>query len=84
MAIDARSPVGTIIHSDQGTQDDLRHFMATQMLASGVPIAIVAQRLKNARISTTLSVYTHAIPAGTAPPQKISHDSSTPRTTEPE
>lgn len=43
---------------------DLRHFMATQMLAAGVPIATVAQRLNHARASTTLNVYAHAIPGG--------------------
>lgn len=43
---------------------DLRHFMATEMLAAGVPIATVAQRLSHARASTTLNVYTHAVPGG--------------------
>ena len=43
---------------------DLRHFMATQMLAAGVPIAIVSQRLSHARASTTLNVYAHAVPGG--------------------
>lgn len=43
---------------------DLRHFMATQMLAAGIPIATVAQRLNHARASTTLNVYAHAIPGG--------------------
>lgn len=43
---------------------DLRHFMATQMLAAGVPIAVVAQSLSHARASTTLNVYAHAIPGG--------------------
>lgn len=46
---------------------DLRHFMATQMLAAGVPLATVAQRLNHARISTTVNVYTHAIRAGDRP-----------------
>jgi integrase len=41
---------------------DLRHFMATQMLAAGVPIATVSQRLSHARTSTTLNVYAHAVP----------------------
>jgi integrase len=35
---------------------DLRHFMATEMLAAGVPIATVSQRLSHARASTTLNV----------------------------
>lgn len=43
---------------------DLRHFMATQMLAGGVPIATVSQRLNHARASTTLNVYAHAVPGG--------------------
>ena len=43
---------------------DLRHFMATEMLASGVPIATVSQRLSHARASTTLNVYAHSIPGG--------------------
>jgi integrase len=43
---------------------DLRHFMATQMLAAGVPIVTVAQRLNHARASTTLNVYAHAVPGG--------------------
>jgi integrase len=43
---------------------DLRHFMAAQMLAAGVPIATVSQRLSHARASTTLNVYAHAIPGG--------------------
>ena len=43
---------------------DLRHFMATQMLTAGVPIATVAHRLSHARASTTLNVYAHAVPGG--------------------
>jgi integrase len=43
---------------------DLRHFMATQMLAAGVPIATVSQRLSHARVSTTLNVYAHSVPGG--------------------
>jgi len=43
---------------------DLRHFMATEMLDGGVPIAVVSNRLAHARASTTLNVYAHAIPGG--------------------
>jgi integrase len=43
---------------------DLRHFMATEMLAAGVPIVVVAQRPSHARASTTLNVYAHALPGG--------------------
>src|SRR5215468_8488910 len=43
---------------------DLRHFMATQMLAAGVPIVTVSQRLSHARASTTLNVYAHSVPGG--------------------
>jgi len=41
---------------------DLRHFMATEMLARGVPVPTVSQRLGHARASTTLNVYAHRIP----------------------
>lgn len=41
---------------------DLRHFMATQMLAANVPISVVSERLAHARTSTPLNVYAHAIP----------------------
>jgi integrase len=44
--------------------DDLRHYMATQMLDAGVPVPIVAARLCHARASTTLNVYAHAVPGG--------------------
>jgi integrase len=43
---------------------DLRHFMATEMLAAGVPIVTVSQRLSHARVSTTLNVYAHSVPGG--------------------
>jgi integrase len=32
------------------------------MLAAGVPVATVSQRLSHARASTTLNVYAHAVP----------------------
>jgi len=32
---------------------DLRHFMATEMLEAGVPIATVSRRLDHRRVSTT-------------------------------
>jgi integrase len=41
---------------------DLRHFMATQMLAHGVAVVTVSQRLGHARASTTLNVYGHCVP----------------------
>jgi integrase len=41
---------------------DLRHFMATEMLANGIPVPTVSQRLGHARASTTLNVYGHRIP----------------------
>jgi len=39
---------------------DFRHFTATQMLASGVPVKTVAGRLGHANAATTLNVYAHA------------------------
>jgi integrase len=43
---------------------DLRHFMATQMLLTGVPLPVVSRRLDHRRISTTLDFYAHDTPAG--------------------
>lgn len=40
---------------------DLRHFMATELLAAGLPITTVAGRLGHARPATTLNVYGHFI-----------------------
>ena len=45
---------------------DLRHFMATEMLEAGVPIATVSRRLDHRRVSTTLDKYAHAVPGGDA------------------
>lgn len=45
---------------------DLRHFMATQMLGSGIAVPVVSARLAHARASTTLNVYAHAIPGADA------------------
>ena len=41
---------------------DLRHFMATTMLAAGVPVPVVSERLCHARASTTVNIYAHAMP----------------------
>ncbi len=43
---------------------DLRHFMATEMLELGVPVATVSGRLDHRRTSTTLNYYAHATPRG--------------------
>lgn len=40
----------------------LRHFMASQMLAAGVDVRTVANRLGHANPTTTLRVYAHLIP----------------------
>lgn len=42
---------------------DLRHFVATQLLADGVPVKAVADRLGHADVATTLRVYAHALEA---------------------
>jgi integrase len=56
--------LGHLRHSGVGRfrLHDLRHFMATQMLADGVAVVTVSQRLGHARASTTLNVYGHCIP----------------------
>lgn len=41
---------------------DLRHFMASTLLASGVPIHAVSRRLGHEKISTTVDVYGHLTP----------------------
>jgi integrase len=43
---------------------DLRHFMATTMLAAGVPVPVVSERLCHARTSTTVNIHAHAMPGG--------------------
>lgn len=45
---------------------DRRHFMATQMLNRKIPIVVVSRRLDHARVSTTLDIYTHAMPGSDA------------------
>jgi len=45
---------------------DFRHFTATQMLASGVPVKTVAGRLGHANAATTLNVYAHALESSDA------------------
>ena len=42
---------------------DLRHFVATQMLAAGVALPVVSARLGHARASTTLNIYAASMPA---------------------
>jgi len=39
-----------------------RHTSATLLLAAGVPIQVVAQRLGHSQVSMTLDVYAHALP----------------------
>ena len=40
---------------------DLRHFVATELLAAGIPVTTVAGRLGHARAATTLNVYGHFV-----------------------
>jgi len=39
----------------------LRHTMASQMLASGVPVPVVSQRLGHSSVRTILDIYSHAL-----------------------
>lgn len=41
---------------------DLRHYVATQMLAAGVPVVQVASRLGHSQPTTTVNHYAHALP----------------------
>jgi len=51
----AKIPAGFRFH-------DLRHSCASLLLASGVPVAVVAEMLGHSSVAMTLSVYAHAIP----------------------
>jgi integrase len=42
---------------------DLRHCNASWLLASGVPVKVVSTRLGHAKVSMTLDVYAHLLPA---------------------
>lgn len=42
---------------------DLRHYVATRLLAAGVPLRTVSGRLGHVNPSTTLGVYAHFVPA---------------------
>jgi len=42
---------------------DLRHHVATQMLTAGDPVSVVSKRLGHSSPVTTLSVYSHHVPA---------------------
>lgn len=55
MARDAGLPKGTHFHT-------LRHTHATWLLASGVDVKTVSERLGHASPSTTLSIYAHVLP----------------------
>jgi len=41
---------------------DLRHCAASYMIAAGVPITMVSQRLGHSRVSTTTDIYAHVLP----------------------
>ena len=42
---------------------DLRHFVASALIDGGIPISTVSTLLGHDQISTTLDIYTHALPA---------------------
>ncbi|MEZ5205390.1 MAG: tyrosine-type recombinase/integrase [Acidimicrobiales bacterium] len=42
---------------------DLRHFVASVLIDGGIAISTVSSRLGHSQMSTTLNLYTHAIPA---------------------
>ena len=42
---------------------DLRHFVASVLIDGGIPISTVSTRIGHSKMSTTLNLYPHAIPA---------------------
>jgi integrase len=58
------------LHADHGlprlTPHQLRHTHASLMLAAGVPVKVVSDRLGHAQISITLDIYTHLLPGAQA------------------
>lgn len=42
---------------------DLRHFVASVLIDGGIAISTMSSRLGHSQMSTTLNLYTHAIPA---------------------
>ncbi len=46
-----------------GKLHNLRHFHATQLLARGIPIQQVSERLGHQTVTVTLNTYAHAMPA---------------------
>lgn len=42
---------------------DLRHFVATELLAAGVPLKVVSERLGHRQLATTADTYGHYVPA---------------------
>jgi integrase len=40
-----------------------RHSHTTTLIAAGVPIGVVSQRLGHSRVSTTMDVYAHVLPS---------------------
>ena len=42
---------------------DLRHSCASYLLGKGVPIHVVSALLGHSRVSTTLDIYSHCLPA---------------------
>jgi integrase len=47
----------------RSSRGDVRHTHATLLLAAGVPIKVVSERLGHATIAMTLDVYAHVLPA---------------------
>jgi integrase len=41
---------------------DLRHTHATLLLANGVPVKVVSERLGHATVTITMEIYQHVLP----------------------
>ncbi len=65
--LSVRRSVGVVKHKGQGEEivlglHDLRHTHATLLLAAGVPVKVVSERLGHASATITLGIYAHVMP----------------------
>jgi integrase len=55
------------------TFHSLRHSQATTLIAAGVPVKVVSERLGHASVGITQDIYTHVLPARLSSPVVVTH-----------